>query len=302
MHRASLPPRSVQALLLALLLALLAGCTSFASLSRPEFREVLLQGEGRDKMLLIDISEPIANTPLVIPQFGVIPGLTGRVRQELELAYIDPNIRGIMLRIDSGGGGLTDSDVIYHALMEFKKTKNVKIIAAMGDIAASGALYVAMAADEIYAHPTTITGSIGVILPHIEYAGLLDKLGIKADPIVTGKYKDIDSPFRPRTKEEGEMLQAIIDQQFEKFIQVIQAGRKRMSAEQIRAIADGRLLTAQQAQQRGLIDGVGYLDDIYKRLGEITGFRKNRLVRYSNAWMTGNNIYTNTFPIEVIQE
>ena len=114
---------------------LLAGCTPFIGTSRPEFREVLLQGEGKDKILLIDINGIITNTPIFIPNIGLIPGMTARVRQELEIAFEDPLIRGVLLRINSPGGTLTDSDIIYHSLMEFKKSKKVKIVAALGDIA-----------------------------------------------------------------------------------------------------------------------------------------------------------------------
>jgi protease-4 len=286
--------------LVAGLALVLAGCSGYLSLSGPQFREVLLEGEGSDKILMIDIWGPISNDPLLIPNVGVIPGLTARVRQELELAYDDNNIRGVLLRINSPGGTLTDSDVIYHSLMEFKKTKHIKILASMGDIAASGAVYVAMAADEIYAHPTTITGSMGVIMPHTDFSDLANKLGVRSDPIHAGKYKDIGDPLVRRTEEEGRMLQAIVDKQHEKFIKVVQDGRPKLSQQQVRDMADGRIFTAEEAKERGLIDTIGYLDDAYKRLTQLSGFPKNRLVRYSNTWLTGNNIYTNSFPIELL--
>ena len=125
-----------------------AGCVTLGGGPSPEFSEVLLQGEGEDKFLLIDINGPIANQPILVPNLGIVPGMTARIRQELELAYNDPDIRGILLRINRPGGTLTDSDIIYHSLIEFKKSKQVKIVASMGDLAASGAVYIAMAADE----------------------------------------------------------------------------------------------------------------------------------------------------------
>lgn len=295
----------VRALPLALIIAvwsLLAGCLSLSGGPSVEFREVLLQGEGDDKLLLIDIYGPIVNTPILVPNVGVLPGMTARIRQELEIAFDDPDVRGILLRINSPGGTLTDSDIIYHSLMEFKKTKRVKIIASMGDIAASGAVYIAMAADEIYAHPTTITGSIGVVVPHLNYYGLMKKLGLKSDPVMSGRYKDIDSPLKPRDDEERQMLQKLVDAQHRRFVQVIQAGRPKMTREQLRGMADGRLISAQDAKESGLIDEVGYLDDAYRRLGEVSGFPKNSLIRYANAWRTGNNIYSNTFPIEITED
>lgn len=295
----------VRALPLALIIAvwsLLAGCLSLSGGPSMEFREVLLQGEGDDKLLLIDIYGPIVNTPILVPNVGVLPGMTARIRQELEIAFDDPDVRGILLRINSPGGTLTDSDIIYHSLMEFKKSKRVKIIASMGDIAASGAVYIAMAADEIFAHPTTITGSIGVVVPHLNYYGLMKKLGLKSDPVTSGRYKDIDSPLKPRDDQERQMLQQLVDAQHRRFVQVIQAGRPKMTREQLRGMTDGRLISAQDAKESGLIDEVGYLDDAYRRLGEISGFPKNSLIRYANAWRTGNNIYSNAFPIEITED
>ena len=285
-------------LLPALLGAAFAGCGGYLAVNQPRFEEMLLQGEGRDKILMIDIAGPISNEPLLVPNLGVIPGMTARVRQELEIAYQDPYIRGVLLRIDSPGGTLTDSDVIYNSLLEFKKTKHVKIVASLGDIAASGAVYVAMAADEIIAHPTTITGSIGVIMPHTDFSGLADKLGVRSDPITSGQFKSIDDPLRPRTKEEEAMLQGVVTRLYEKFVKVVIAGRKTMSEQKIREIADGRIFTADEAKELGLVDSIGYLDEAYRRLSTLSGFPENRLIRYTNVWLTGNNIYSNPFPIE----
>ncbi len=282
-------------------LLLLGGCSFIIGSTGPQFREVLLQGEGKDKILLIDIDGPITNTPFLVPNIGVIPGMTARIRQELEIAFEDRLIRGILLRINSPGGTRTDSDIIYHSLMEFKRSKKVKIVAAMGDIAASGAVYVAMAADEIYAHPTTMTGSIGVIMPHMDYSGVMEKMGIRSDPVVSGEFKDIGSEFRKRTPEEQEMIQELIDAQHEKFVQVIIKGRKGMERKDVEAIADGRLLGAERAKELGLVDEIGYLDNAYQRITRLSGFPANRLVRYSNVWATGNNIYTSSFPIEFNQ-
>jgi protease-4 len=293
-------PRCAAPFLLLLLSAwMLGGCLTAVGGPNAEFREVLLQGEGSDKILLIDIDGPIMNTPVLVPNLGVLPGMTARVRQELELAYDDQDIRGILLRINSPGGTLTDSDVIYHSLVEFKKSKKIKIVAAMGDIAASGGLYVAMAADEIYAHPTTITGSIGVIIPHLNYSGLFRKLGIESDPVTSGPHKDLDDPYRPRDPEERKIMQDLVNAQYEKFLDVVKAGRPQMNTQELRRIADGRILSAQEAKEKGLIDKVGYLDDAYRRISELSGFPKNSLVRYANAWQTGNNIYSNTFPVEL---
>ena len=293
-------PAAFLALIAALVpLLFIGGCVASLSGPNADFREVLLQGEGSDKILLIDIEGPIANDPVLVPGIGVVPGITARVRQELELAYDDPDIHGVLLRINSPGGTLTDSDIIHHSLMEFKKSKKVKIVAAMGDLAASGGLYVAMAADEIYAHPTTITGSIGVIIPHLNYSGLFEKLGLASDPVTSGKFKDMDSPYRPRKEEEKKLLQKLVDDQYEKFVHVVKDGRPHMSMQQVRSLADGRILSAQDALAAGLIDHIGYLDDAYRRISELAGFPKNSLIRYANVWQTGSNIYSTAAPVEL---
>ena len=285
-----------------MLMVVLMGLSRCVSLGlggeAPSFQELLIQGEGKAKILLLDISGPIDDTPIFIPGLGLAPGMPARIRQSLELAYEDNDIQGVLLRINSPGGGLTESDVIHHALMEFKRSKKVKIVASMGDTTASGGVYVAMAADEIYAHPTTITGSIGVIIPHIEVEGLMKKLGIRSNSVTSGKQKETLSPFLKRGQQEQAMLERLVNQQHQRFVEVIEAGRPDMDKSTLQRIADGRLLSAKEALKIGLIDGIGYLDDAYRRISDLSGFPKNQLVRYSNAWATGSNIYTNALPIE----
>jgi protease-4 len=138
-------------------------------------------------------------------------------------------------------------------------------------------------------------------MEHMDFAGLMDKLGVRADPVRSGKYKDVGSQFRQMSDEEKALLQQIVNAQYEHFLKVVQDGRPKMTMPQIRSIADGRIMTADEAKERGLIDGIGYLDDVYKRMTQLSGFPTNKLVRYSNTWVTGNNIYSSTFPIEFLQ-
>lgn len=286
-------------LLILFIAVALRGCI-FAGGGFPsfDFHEVLISGEGEAKILLIDVQGVISNQSTLIPGIGVVPGMLAQVRQELEIAYDDPDIRGVLLRINSPGGGITDSDILHHSLVEFKRTKKVKIVAAMMGIAASGGLYVAMAADEVYAHPTTITGSMGVINYHMEFSGLMEKLGIRAEPLKTGEYKDTFSPFRPRTEKENKLLQAILKEELDQFKKVVREGRPKMSESQLKLISDARILTPLQARSVGLIDHIGYLDDAYKRISELSGFPKNRLIRYANVFREGENIYSGFSPIE----
>ncbi len=108
----------------------------------------------------------------------------------------------------------------------------------------------------------------------------------------------MDSPLKPRDEDERALLQELVAAQHEKFVEVVKTGRPRMTTREVRDLADGRIISAQEAQERGLIDKLGYLDDAYQRISELSGFSRNRLVRYANAWHTGNNIYSNAFPVE----
>src|SRR5262249_10775886 len=143
-------------------------------------QEETIDGEGRDKVLLIDISSVITDTPSK-RAFGLIEeeGTVSRVVAELKKADDDERVQAIILRINSPGGGVTASDQIYSELVRCKRKHGLAIVAGLGDLAASGGYYVACAADEIVAHPTTVTGSIGVILMNLNLEGLLGKVGVK---------------------------------------------------------------------------------------------------------------------------
>ena len=138
-----------------------------------------------------------------------------------------------------------------------------------------------------------------MIVPHLNYSALFRKLGIESDPVTSGPYKNMDDPYKPRNEDERKLMQQLVNAQYEKFLDVVKAGRPQMSTQEVRKIADGRIVSSQEAREKGLIDKIGYLDDAYRRLSELSGFPKNSLVRYANAWQTGNNIYSNTFPVEL---
>ena len=168
------------------------------------------------------------------------------------------------------GGGITASDIIHQKVVEIEKTKH--IIVLMRDVAASGAYYISAPADHIIAHPTTITGSIGVIISSFNIEGLFDKIGVQSVVFKSGPYKDILSLYRPVTDDEKAILQGITDQMFARFKEVVAQGRG-LSAEEVDAVATGVVFTAKEALDRKLIDQIGYFDDAVDAAKQATGVR-----------------------------
>ncbi|RPI83180.1 MAG: signal peptide peptidase SppA, partial [Planctomycetaceae bacterium] len=212
------------------------------------------------------------------------PPFSGRVLEAIKKAKDDDRVKGVLLAVDSPGGLVTDSHHIYHRLRELSVLKPV--VVSMGSMAASGGYYVSMGAGpetKIFAEPTTWTGSIGVIIPHYEVAGLAEKLGVEAAPLKTGEFKDALSPFRAMTERDREVWNAILDQSFQQFIDVIDVNRPGLERQRVQELATGQIYTAQDALQSGLIDAIGYEEDALDELKRKTGLPKARIVAYSHA-------------------
>jgi protease-4 len=178
--------------------------------------------------------------------------------EELHQYQEDAGVKAIILRIDSPGGGVGPSQEIHREILKLKTQK--KVVTSMGSVAASGGYYIACASDLIVANPGTITGSIGVVMQFSNFEELLKKIGIKGVVLKSGEHKDIGSPFREMTPEEKKIMQAVIDNVHQQFIQAVADGRK-MDLSKVTQIADGRILTGEQAKQLGLIDQIGNLQD-----------------------------------------
>lgn len=180
-------------------------------------------------------------------------------------------IKAIVLRIDSPGGGVGPSQEIYSEVK--KTTGEKKVVASMGAIAASGGYYVAAAADHVVANPGTITGSIGVVMEFANVEELFKKIGLSAYVIKSGEYKDVGSPLRKMTPKEREFLQGFIDNVYEQFVMAVAEGRQ-MPEKEVRAIADGRIFSGEQAYELGLLDSLGSMEDaiaLAAKLGGIEG-------------------------------
>ena len=175
-----------------------------------------------------------------------------------------------MLRIDSPGGGVVPSQEIYAEVLKARTEGRVKIVASMGNLAASGGYYIAAATDKIVANPGTLTGSIGVIMELANVQGLLEKVGVQSVVIKSGKHKDLASPFRTMSPEERALLQDVLDDVHDQFIQAVATGRA-MKVEQVRDLADGRIFTGRQARAAKLVDELGDLQDAIKLAARMVG-------------------------------
>lgn len=206
-------------------------------------------------------------------KIGVVP-VEGVITDSIEIAENidefakDGSIAAVVVRIDSPGGGVAASQEIYDAIITLKKKK--KVVVSMGSVAASGGLLIACAGDKIVANPGTITGSISAIMQFANVEELLKKVGVKSSVVKSGQYKDIGSPMREMTPEERVIIQELVDDIYNQFIDVIVRDRK-LKREQVVAIGDGRVFTGRKAKEYGLVDQLGDLNAAAKLASELAG-------------------------------
>jgi protease IV len=255
--------------------------------------EKTLEGEGRAKVLLLEVSDVITDLP-TRRAFGLVEeeSTVARVHAELEKAADDERVKAIVLRVNSPGGGVTASDEVYGEIVRFKKEQKVPVVAALGDLAASGGYYIACAADQIVAHPTTVTGSIGVILTGLNVEGLLAKIGVQNQTYKAGEHKDLLSPFRGATPEERRIVQGILDGLHARFITVVREGRPKLDVARLGELTDGRIFDAPQALQAGLVDQIGDLHAAIDLAKKAAGVDEARVVAYRRPDESRENIYS----------
>ncbi len=189
---------------------------------------------------------------------------------ELKHYSENPLVKAIVLRIDSPGGGVVPSQEIHDAVKRLKNKSNKAIIASMGTVAASGGYYIAAATDRIIANPGSLTGSIGVIMEMANFEGLMKKVGVEGVVIKSGRFKDVGSPVRKMSDEERKLLQSVMDDVHQQFIQAVADGRS-LEVSEVEPLADGRIYTGRQAKEARLIDELGDLDDAIHIAADIAG-------------------------------
>jgi protease-4 len=277
----------IRTLLVLLLLA--GGCTGMRFVvetvpAEDELTETEVlrdDGAGRSaaKIALIDV------TGLIIDRER--PGLlrrgenpVSRFTESLHKAEDDHRVRGVIVRINSPGGGVTACDVLHREVLRFKEQTGKPVVILMADVAASGGYYLACAGDEIVAHPTTVTGSIGVIIQTFNFSEGMRKIGIKADAITSGPNKAMGSPFEPMPPEHRALLQGLVDEFYDGFVEVVAECRPQLSSEDLRWIEDGQVITGRRAAQVGAVDLLGDLQVAFDRVKARAGVDRARLIKY----------------------
>ncbi|MFO0973039.1 MAG: signal peptide peptidase SppA [Phycisphaerae bacterium] len=250
-----------------------------------------------EKIALIDIDGVLAN--------GADRGLLSSsenpvalISEKLSAAADDPSIRAVVLRINSPGGTVTASEIVYQEIQRLKARTHKPVVAILLDVAASGGYYVACAADEIIAYPTTVTGSIGVLMQTVSLSGTMNMLGVKADAITSGPLKDAGSPFRDLKPEERQIFQTIVNTLYERFVEVVAAGRPKLSREAILTLADGRVYAADQALGRGLVDRIGTIRDALESARSRAGLRRANTVAFVRPLGWKGSVYASAQNLE----
>ena len=192
--------------------------------------------------------------------------------EELREHRENKSVKAILLRIDSPGGAVAPSQEIYTEVLKIRDEGKKKIVTSMGSVAASGGYYIASASDRIVANPGSVTGSIGVILELANVSGLMKKVGVESVVIKSGKFKDVGSLFRTMTSEERDLLQGVIDDTYDQFVDAVAVGRG-INKEDLLPIADGRVFTGRQAKKLGLVDDLGSMQDAIKITANIAGIK-----------------------------
>ena len=260
---------------------------------RQQFEETVVAGEGRDKILLLDVSDVITGREEEGAfGFSSEESTVARVEEGLRRAAEDDRVRAVVLRIDSPGGGVTASDAIYREIVRFREETGRPVVAELMDLATSGAYYVALAADHIMANPTTVTGSIGVILMGLNVEGLMGKLGIQDQTVKSGVHKDLLSPFRRPTPGDREIVQGVIDELHARFVALVRERRPRVATGDLGELTDGRIFTASQAVASGLVDEIGYVDEAVRKAQSACGLDRARVIMYHRPDEYRENMYS----------
>src|SRR5262245_33776038 len=215
----------------------------------------------------------------------------GFVKKQIDRVAEDNDVVAVVLRIDSPGGTITGSDYLYHHLQELKTKRELPIVVSMGSLCASGGYYIAMAVgneqNAIFAEPATWTGSIGVIIPHIDISTGLMGMGIRDDSIVSGPYKELGAITKRLTDDDRKILQTLVDVSFKDFKSLVMSGRPRFKEDRagLDGVGTGQIFTAKQALENGLIDKIGFIEDAVTRATELAGYSADsvRCVNYEQS-------------------
>jgi len=244
--------------------------------------EIIEEGMPTEKIVVLEVNGVIQDTGEDVTSFFESVGYQHqKFLQMIEEAGEDDTVKGIILRVNSPGGGVVESAEIHKKLTELKEKYDKPIYVSMGTVAASGGYYISTPATKIFAAPDTLTGSLGVIIQGINYSELAEKYGVKFETIKSGPYKDIMSPTREISEEEREILQSMVDNAYEGFVDVIANGRN-MSEAEVREIADGRIYDGRQAKELNLVDDLAYFDDVIHLMKKDLNIKNAQVIKYKS--------------------
>lgn len=242
------------------------------------------------KVAIVDVDGLIVNARAG-GLFGDGENPVSLLLEKLDKARHDPRVRAVVLRINSPGGTVQASETMYGLVQRFRHESGKPLIACITDVGASGGYYVACAAPKIICQPTTITGSIGVIIQSVDFVGTMKLIGIRADAITSGEMKGMGSPFKTMTEQERALFQVMVNEFYDQFIKVVAEGRPALGAEKARALADGRVYTGLQAHKLGLVDQLGTVTDAVAEAKKLAGIDKARTVLYHRPLGYRGNVY-----------
>jgi protease-4 len=270
---------------------LVAGVAVLSALGSAGAFSQYFQKDARVVEKYHSLSKTAAAKVAIVSLTGPIMGGDGFARAQLDRVAEDDTVKAIVLRVDSPGGTVSGSDELHYRLADLAAKRDLPVVVSMGGIAASGGYYVAMANggrdDVIFAEPATLTGSIGVIIPHFDLSKMLKRLDITDDSVASGPLKQMLSPTKDRDPavalEERKVLESLVEGMFERFKKIVREGRPKLDAEAVDKVATGRIFTAEQAREAGLVDRIGFLEDAVTRAVELAGLSDTtaRAIRYS---------------------
>ncbi len=266
------------AAILVLVLAFGTGAAGVGSSSPVVYDEEYVSGEGSDKVAVVPVEGEIssADSSVSSTQATVTPeGLKDALRQ----AEDDDSVKAVVLAVNSPGGGVTASDEMHQSILDFKKSTHKPVVVSMGDVAASGGYYISTAADKIVTNKTTLTGSLGVVLPLLNFSKAAEKYGVTQKYVKSGKFKTMGSQWKDLTQDERKIFDSIVQDNYDQFVEVIVNGRG-LSEKKVRKIADGRVYSGEQARELGLVDSFGGLDEAAQVARKLANVDEATVVRY----------------------
>jgi protease IV len=261
-----------------LVMVVLAVGASGPSVQTAVYEEEYVSGAGPAKIAVVPVEGTIASADSTVP--GTQPPVTPEgLADALLQAEQDPSVAAVVLEVNSPGGGVTASDQMHQSILDFKESSGKPVVVSMDSVAASGGYYISAAANRIVANESTLTGSLGVVIPLLNFSEAAEKYGVTQRYVKSGEFKTMGSSWNELTPEEREVFQSIVDQEYDEFVEVIVEGRD-LPEERVREIADGRIYSGQQAKELGLVDSFGGLDDAAEISQDLANVQGASVVRY----------------------